>query len=72
MSKWYWTLQTSGNHLNFALFWKLLSWQADLAVDLPDLPQGAVDPADLIEATQLHALLRELASGRPSTKVCPI
>ena len=41
-----------------------MSWQADLPGDLPGLPPGAVDPTDLIEATKLHAALRELASDR--------
>ena len=50
--------------LDFALPWKLLSWQADLAGDLPGLPPGAEDPADLLEATTLHDALRELASDR--------
>ena len=57
-----WELQTSCTHLDFAIPWRYISWQADSADAHHDLPLGSMNANDLPIAKKLQTQLRALAS----------
>ena len=57
-----WELQTSCTHLDFAIPWRYISWQADSADAHHDLPLGSMNANDLPIAKKHQTQLRALAS----------